>query len=210
VDLQSEKGIATKNSVVGNVFIEGPSKISNSLPLYLRTKGTYTLISGSRVYVKDNYAAASNSTAISNTVQFTGGDIISGLLQTSTVPTWNTGIKVLTTANNSVYNSVLRYAGARPYGRDSVDIRIVNHVKQRNGLVINCVATNGSERCKKSAGGWPYYSKNTRRLTLPANPSTTTSNGYTNLENWLHDLDDNVQGLSTAESPAAPLSLSVR
>jgi hypothetical protein len=109
-----------------------------------------------------------------------------------------------------VYNSVLRYAGARPYDRDSVDKRIVTHVKERKGQIINCVTSNGSSRCKLSAGGWPYYSQNTRRLTLPANPSTVGSNGYTNLENWLHSLDQTVQGNYSTESPTAPPALSVR
>ncbi|MEO8062079.1 MAG: pectate lyase [Pseudomonadota bacterium] len=210
VDLQGEKGIVTKNSVVGNVFINGPDFFLHTKPLYLRTNGSYPLLAGSKVYVKDNSAPQNGGTGGSSLVQFTGGDIISGLLQTVTVPTWNSGIKVLATANNAVYNSVLSVAGARPSDRDSVDKRIIKHVQERGGLVINCVAADGSERCKKSAGGWPYYAKNTRRLTLPSNPSTMTSNGYTNLENWLHSLDNNVQGVSAAESPTSPASLSVR
>jgi len=45
---------------------------------------------------------------------------------------------------------------------------------------------------------------------LPANQSTVTSNGYTNLENWLHSLDLNVAGIIPAESPASPATLSVK
>ncbi|HLA70125.1 MAG TPA: hypothetical protein VK624_01360 [Steroidobacteraceae bacterium] len=210
VDLQGEKGIVTKNSVVGNVFLKGPNFARNTKPIYLRTNGDYKLLAGSRVYVKDDYAPENGGTAVASLVTFTGGDIIANLLQTATAPTWNTGLKVLSTANNTVYNSVLRYAGARPYDRDSVDKRIVTHVKERKGQIINCVTSNGSSRCKLSAGGWPYYSQNTRRLTLPANPSTVTSNGYTNLENWLHSLDQTVQGNYSTESPTAPPALSVR
>jgi pectate lyase len=209
VDLQGEKGIVTKNSVVGNVFIKGPNFDLRTKPIYLRTKGAYTLLAGSRVYVKDNYAPENGGNAVSALVQFTGGDVISGLLQTATAPTWNSGLNVRTTANNAVYNSVLKYAGARPMDRDSVDKRVITHVQQRKGGVINCVAQNGSERCKLSAGGWPYYSQNTRKLTIPANPSTKASNGYTNLENWLHSMDNTLQGVTAAESPTAPPSLSV-
>jgi hypothetical protein len=210
VDLQGEKGIVTKNSVVGNVFIKGPNFARNTKPIYLRTNGSYKLLAGSRVYVKDDYAPEYGGTAIASLVAFTGGDVIANLLQTATAPTWNTGLKVLGTANNSVYNSVLRYAGARPYDRDTVDKRIITHVKERKGQIINCVAPNGSTRCKLNAGGWPYYSQNTRRLTLPANPNTMTSNGYTNLENWLHSLDQTVQGNYSTESPTSPPALSVR
>jgi hypothetical protein len=210
VDLQGEKGISTKNTVIGNVFLKGPDFKMKTKPIYVRTKGTYTLLAGSKVYVKDNYAPENGGTGSSSLVQFTGGDVIANLLQLTTMPTWNSGLAVKSTANNAVYNSVLKYAGARPYDRDSVDKRVIAHVKARNGGVINCVASNGSERCKKNAGGWPYYAKNTRKLTLPSNPNTVASNGYTNLENWLHSMDLNVQGTSSAESPAAPPALAVR
>lgn len=210
VDLQNEKGLVSKNSVVGNVFVNGPNFTLHTKPIYLRTKGEFTLLAGSKVYVKDNSAPQNGGTGSSSLVQFTGGDVVSGLLQTVTMPTWNSGLTVRTTANNAVYNSVLKSAGARPYDRDSVDKRIITHVKERGGRIINCVASNGSERCKLSAGGWPYYAQNTRRLTIPSSPSTVTSNGYTNLENWLHAMDDNVQGLASAESPTSPPSLSVR
>jgi len=209
VDLQGEKGIVTKNSVVGNVFIKGPNFDLKTKPIYLRTKGSYMLLAGSRVYVNDNSAPEYGGTGSSSLVQFTGGDVISGLLQTVTVPTWNSGINVRSTANNGVYNSVLKNAGARPADRDTVDKRVVKHVQERGGAIINCVATNGTERCKKSAGGWPYYAQNTRKLTIPSNPSTKASNGYTNLENWLHSMDQTLQGVNAAESPTAPPSLSV-
>jgi pectate lyase len=210
VDLQSEKGIVTKNSVVGNVFLKGPNFNLKTKPIYIRTKGEFTLLAGGKVYVKDNYAPENGGTAVSSLVQFTGGDIIPNLLQTATAPTWNSGLNVRSTANNAVYNSVLKYAGARPMDRDSVDKRIIKHVQERSGGVINCVANNGTTRCSKSAGGWPYYAQNTRKLTIPSNPSTVASNGYTNLENWLHNMDNTLQGVNAAESPTSPPSLSVR
>jgi pectate lyase len=210
VDLQSEKGLVTKNTVIGNVFIKGPNFGMGTKPIYARTKGTYTLLAGSKLYVKDNYAPENGGTGSTSLVQLNGGNVISGLLQTVSVPTWNTGLKVLGTANNSVYNSVLRYAGARPYGRDSVDNRIISHVRNRNGGIINCVAPSSASRCSLNAGGWPYYSQNSRRLALPSNPNGVASNGYTNLENWLHALDLNVQGVSSTQSPTSPPALSVR
>ena len=210
LDLQGEKGRTTKTSVVGNVFVKGPSFSRATKPIYLRTNSSLTLLLGSRVYVHDNYAPGNGETSVSAQVAFTGGDILSGLLSTVTVPTWNTGLVVSGTANNAVYNRVLQYAGARPTDRDSVDKRIVQHVKDRTGGIINCVANNGSTRCKLNAGGWPYYSQNVRRLTLPTNPSSVASNGYTNLENWLHTMDNALQGATSAESPTAPPSLSVQ
>ena len=56
----------------------------------------------------------------------TGGDVISGLLQTVDAPIWNSGLVARSTANNGVYDRVLKYAGARPIDRDVVDRRIVH------------------------------------------------------------------------------------
>ena len=53
-------------------------------------------------------------------------------------------------------------------------------------------------------------SQNRRALTLPSNYNSTASNGYTNLENWLHSLDENVQGVTSSLSPTSPPSLSVQ
>jgi hypothetical protein len=207
-DGQSIEKRTTKSSIVGNVFIKGPNYTRTTKPIYLRTSGDLSLISGSRVYVSDNSAPDTGST-LSQLITYTGGDVLSGLVQTSTIPTWNTGFTARKTANNAVYDRVLKYAGARPTDRDSVDKRIVSHVKNRTGGIINCVAANGTTRCSKNAGGWPVLTQNVRRLTLPKNPNTVASNGYTNLENWLHAMDQTLQGITSAQSPTSPSTLSV-
>jgi pectate lyase len=206
LDLQSQDNLVTKSSVVGNVFLRGPSFSRDTRPIFVHTTGSLSLKAGSRVYTHDNYAPESTDGLIT----LTGGDIISNLMQTVTMDVWNTGLTHRPTANNAVYDRVLTYAGARPTDRDTVDKRIVQSVKSRNGQVINCVASDGSTRCNKNAGGWPSYAQNRRTLTLPANPNTVASNGYTNLENWLHSLDLNVAGVMTGESPSSPPGLSVR
>ena len=61
VDLQSEDGRVSKTSVVGNVFLRGPSFSRDTRPIFVRTSGTYSLVSGSRVYVHDNRAPDSGS-----------------------------------------------------------------------------------------------------------------------------------------------------
>jgi hypothetical protein len=206
LDLQSESGRVTKSSVVGNVFLRGPSFSRDTRPIYVRTSGSLALIAGSRVYTSDNYAPESTS----GLMTLTGGDVIANLLQSTTAPIWNSGLPVLATANNGVYNSVLKFAGARPTDRDSVDKRVVQSVKSRNGQIINCVAADGSTRCARNAGGWPTLAQNRRSLTLPANANGVTANGYTNLENWLHALDDTLAGIVQTSSPTAPPALSVR
>jgi pectate lyase len=209
LDGQTDYDRTTKSSIVGNVFLRGPSYSRTTKPIYLRTNGSASLVSGSRVYVNDNYAPEWGTSATS-LVSLTGGDVISGLLSTSTAPVWNSGLTLRKTANSAVYNRVLGYAGARPTDRDSVDKRIISHVKSRNGGIINCVASNGTSRCNRNAGGWPVLSQNRRTLTLPSNYSSTASNGYTNLENWLHAMDLTLQGVTSSTSPTSPPSLSVQ
>ncbi len=209
LDGQTDYDRVTKSSVVGNVFLRGPSYSRETHPIYLRTNSAAALVDGSRVYVSDNYAPEWGTSATS-LVSLTGGNVVSGLVSTSTAPVWNSGLTLRKTASNAVYNRVLAYAGARPSDRDSVDKRIISHVKNRNGGLINCVAQNSYSRCDKNAGGWPVLSQNHRALTLPSSYNSTASNGYTNLENWLHTLDQNVQGVTSSLSPTAPPSLSVQ
>jgi hypothetical protein len=209
VDLQGQDGRISRNSIVGNVFLRGPSFSRDTRPIFVRTSGTYALLPGSRVYVYDNHAPESGST-YSALVTLTGGDVIASLMTQTTAPVWNTGLVARPTANNAVYNRVLSFAGARPTDRDAVDRRIVSSVRNRNGQVINCVAANGTTRCNKNAGGWPTYAQNRRTLTLPSNQASIASNGYSNLENWLNAMDQTLAGVVQAQSPASPPALSVQ
>jgi len=207
IDIQSQSSRITKASLQGNVFLQGPDNDATTRPIYLRTSGTYRLYNGSKVYVKDT-AAPDYGTSLSSWVVMTGGDLSTDLLTTSK-PVWNDGLQVRSTASNGVYNHVIAYAGARPTDRDATDKRVISSVKNRSGQIINCVSANGSTRCQKNANGWASLNNSTRRLTLPSNPNGVASNGYTNLENWLHNLATNVQGASSGSSPASPASLSV-
>jgi hypothetical protein len=157
------------------------------------------------VYTDDLYAPEWND----GLVTLTGGNTISGLLTSSSIPVWNSGLVARPTSDNGVYEHVLKFAGARPYDRDSVDKRVIASVHTRTGQIINCVSANGSSRCSKNAGGWPTYAHNRRTLTLPANPSTIGSSGYSNLELWLQSMDKSLGGLVQSTSPTSPAALSV-
>jgi len=209
LDLQSEDRHVSKSSVVGNVFMRGPSFSRDSKPIMVHTSGTYSLVSGSRVYVYDNRDSERGS-SYSALVTLAGGDVIPNLMTQTTAPVWNTGLVVRRTADNAVYSRVLSYAGARPTDRDSVDRRVVQNVRDGTGQVINCVSSDGSTRCRKNGGGWPTYAQNHRSLTLPANQASIASNGYSNLENWLNSMDRSLGGAVQSESAAAPPALSVQ
>ena len=188
VELQS-LDIAMKVAVVGNTFIEGVDTGDWNKPVMLNT-GSWPMISTSKVYLSDNMAAGKVS-----------GDewsiATSGFptsIKTTTAPLWITGLAPLPTAGNVALNKVLSYAGARPADRDPVDTRVIQNLRDRTGRMINCVSADGSERCKKNAGGWPTLAQNRRTLVLPADPNTVTASGYTKLETWLHDMAAKVEG----------------
>jgi pectate lyase len=209
VDLASQDGRVSKTSVVGNVFLRGPSFSRDTRPIIVRTSSRYSLLPGSRVYVYDNSAPDSGST-YSELVTLTGGDVLPNLMSQTTAPIWNTGLVARKTTDSAVYNRVLSFAGARPTDRDSVDKRIVASVRNRNGQIINCVSPNGTTRCNKNAGGWPTLAQNRRTLTLPSNQAAIASNGYSNLENWLNSMDQSMDGVAQAASPTSPPALSVQ
>jgi pectate lyase len=210
VDLQSTDGRLTKNSLVSNHFLKGPSYVRATKPFYIRTNGTNPVTAGSKIYLESNYAPDTGST-LPQLLTFTAGDTTPTLiLTTGSRPVWNSGLSALNTTNNAVYNSVLKNAGARPTDRDTADKRVVSDVKNRAGQTINCVAADGTTRCAKNAGGWPVYAANRRPLTLPANQATVTASGYTNLEVWLQQMDMTLSGVVAAGSPAAPQALAVR
>lgn len=200
VDLQS-RGEVTVNSVVGNVFIPGPSTSSNYKPIGLRADSA-SLQPGAKVFISDNEGPSGTSDPWSLAGSIYGSLTLSNY-KTSTPQAWPSGMTTLPSSDNVVREHVLRYSGARPADRDSADRRIVDEVRTRTGRIINCVAPNGTSRCSLNGGGWPSLAVNRRTLTLPSNPNTVTASGYTNLELWLHRMSAEVEGRSY-RAPEAP------
>ena len=204
VDLQSEDGIVTNNSVVGNVFIRGADFArENNKPILLRTDSTLGVPSGSKVYVSDNAAVESSTSDMWSVVSTNTSESLSSY-KASSPPAWPAGLTALPTKNDTVLGKVLQNAGARPADRDSVDKRVVQSVRDRSGQIINCVSADGSERCSKNAGGWPSLAQNRRTLTLPSNPTAIGTTGYTKLEEWLHQKAAEVEG-RTSSLPRPPV-----
>ena len=193
IDLQSH-GAVTQNSVVGNVFLRGPDTSGDAAPIGLRADTT-TLRPGAKVFILDNAApeAASDPWSLAGAIY---GSLQLANFRASSPQGWPAGMTTRPTSDSIVRNHVLKFAGARPADRDSVDRRIVDQVRAGTGRIINCVAPNGSARCSRNAGGWPAVAQNRRVLTLPANPDTVTASGYTNLELWLHAMAADVEGRS--------------
>ncbi len=193
IDLQSQSGRPTENTVVGNVFVRGPD-YQNHAPVSLRADET-KLPAGSKVFLADNLAQETTSDPWSVAAALKGSLKLADYKSHSPLG-WPAGMTTMPTQGNVVLDHVLKYVGARPADRDSVDKRLVNQVRTGTGQIVNCVAANGTARCNRNAGGWPVMAENRRALNVPADANAVTASGYTKLELWLHDMSADVEGRS--------------
>jgi len=169
-----ERSGATLSSVWNNVLMPGPDSgrflrmISRDLRL---SRGTRIHQADNRVSIDGNYYEA------------TRGVFISGLLLD--VPTVT--LQPLTLLPpEEVPEAVLATAGAWAANRDAVDERIIASVRNGTGAIIDSPT---------EVGGLPLVAPVTRPLQLPDNPQEDSNgNGYTNLEEWLHELAAQAEG----------------
>jgi hypothetical protein len=151
-------------TIIGNAQIDGPSTTSSTFFDFSRLK------SGCKAYQKDNTG--------DQKVIATGSAVV------SSPPLMYAPAALLSSA--AVKAHVLANAGARPLDRDAVDKRVVGEVQSKGGKIIDSPG---------DVGGWPKLQQSTRTLTLPPNPNGDDDNdGYTNLEEWLHELAHKVGG----------------
>jgi pectate lyase len=91
---------------------------------------------------------------------------------------------------DQVKEHVLEHAGARPAQRDAADIRVVKGIRGKTGRIIDS---------EEEAGGFPVSAPVGRPLELPENPEADDDgDGYTNLEEWLHGLADELETQGSA------------
>jgi hypothetical protein len=184
-------------SIISNLYIFGASfgLLGFPNPAFGITLHRTTPV-GSRAYLSDNAVSGPSSN-----IELLLNEAPAGTL-VSSPPELPSGLTILPVGQVETY--VLANAGARPADRDSVDQRIINQTKTRTGRYITH---------ENDVGGWPALAVNTRSLTLPSNPHTATSSGYTNLENWLHGFASQVEGgttaLSTTNPPPPPTNLRI-
>lgn len=190
------------NSIVGNVFIKGPDSKAEVKPIELvgpkpGVTGT-SIIKGTRVYIADNHASSATDDPWS--IVYNGTSLARSLLEAPRALAWPKALEAKPAENDSVLDSVLEHAGTRPAQRNGIDARVIQDVRNGTGQIINCVSDDGTSRCAKNAGGWPDLERNTRRLEVPANANgDDDGDGYTNVEEWLHDLAAQVEGRASTE-----------
>jgi hypothetical protein len=113
-------------------------------------------------------------------------DIVNGDTnpRVDTPPIWVDGFTAMD--SGLVEDFVLSNAGARPTDRDSVDLRVIQSIRDGTGQIIDS---------QDDVGGWPDLAENQRPLTIPSNPNgDDDGDGYTNLEEWLHTFAAEVEG----------------
>jgi hypothetical protein len=157
-------------SVVGNALVTGPSTVND----YLVSIGSSTK-AGTGVYLADNLAP---------TVVRISSDLLLDPL-VGTPPIWTVPLTLRTSGDVQAW--ILAHAGARPADRDAVDLRIVTEVLQGGGKIIDS---------QTEVGGWPVQRSVQRPLQIPADPNgDSDGDGYTNLEEWLHEMAAEVEGI---------------
>ena len=190
-------------TVIGNRLIPGPNTDDDSgspqgwMFYYDNTGATPA---GNQIYRRDN--TLNNPLQIRMTVE---GNEMSYDPNMASPPAAAPVNNLTPLSSDSVEALVLASAGARPADRDEIDRRIINQVSSRTSA--------GYIKSQSQVGGYPPLAVNTRALTLPANPHTTATSGYTNLEVWLQSYAATVEGASRSTSggtaPAAPSGVRV-
>lgn len=178
-------GFPTRNTILGNAFIEGPSmgyNLPQEKPITFDQNGQ---LSTSKLYVADNHWSFATYANDWQYVRHAASSI-----QASTPPV-SASLPGLSyeTDPQLIISNVLEKAGARPADRSLVDKTIIDGFTQGDSLVRECVSG-----CPSATIGWPTLGITHRPLLLPNQPHSDDDNdGYTNLEEWLHKFSQAVE-----------------
>lgn len=174
------------SSIVGCITIPGADSITANHSVEVLD----VVSQGVRLYVEDNLCPHIVSNDPWSSVRILCPE--SYVIKENSPSVWTSPLTKIPTSNSQALNYVLDNSGARPADRDSVDIRIVNDVRNGTGRIIDRPG---------QVGGWPNLAVNHRTLNSPNNPyGDDDSDGYTNLEEWLHTYSAAVEGTTPPPS----------
>ena len=174
------------SSIVGNVIKGGPN--SGTTAQTLIPTFWESLPTSSRIYINDNRTEAGTQKSADDwsLVRWAGGlSDLSRYVKILEPKIWSTGLIAM--KSSKVEEFVIDNVGARPAERDAVDTRIVGDVIHRSGRIIDT---------PYQVGGWPNLEKNRTTHSLPNNPfGDSDGDGYTNIEEWFHEMASKVEEL---------------
>jgi hypothetical protein len=179
IDLQLSSGGYSgpfRYSIVGNALVPRTDDQTTGKIVWVIPDGP----SYAQIHVKDNRVGSLTT----NWDGVGAYGTVNNAMQALTAPVWNTGL--VAKSSGGVETRALQCAGTRPLQRDAIDTRVINYIKSRGGTDIDSPT---------QAGGYPTYAVNTRVFTPVANyNSDADGDGYTNLEEQLHQMSLDVGG----------------
>ena len=180
----------SKMSIVGNIIKGGPNSgisAEESSPNFPKDpyQGTEVYLVNNRTDI-EGQADLEDWSIVRLNSNYTLAQFKS-LYKVDSPPVWPVGFVAMPT--NGLEDYIINIVGARPADRDSVDQRIINDVIHRSGRIIDSPS---------DVGGWPTLAVNHVTHTLPSNPNgDDDADGYTNVEEWLHDMAEAVESTIT-------------
>jgi pectate lyase len=114
-------------------------------------------------------------------------------------PLWPPGLKA--EASGDVKNYIISNVGAYPAFRDAVDERLIREMETGTG-------PSAPVKGAPNFDDWPKLAAHKIKLAIPVDPhGDNDGDGYTNLEDWLHGLSDEVENKSSNSSMPPPTNL---
>jgi hypothetical protein len=154
---------------VGNVYRAAPASVVLP-PIYAKQ-----LDPRSEIFVHDNIGPSSPDRATVSATHNLPANV--GIVAKAPLTSPTPALPARETTHR-----VLTSAGSRPRSRDSHDARIVREVELSTGTLKDC-----TEGCPRSTGKLSRSVQTRITLRLPRHPfQDSNGDGYTNLENWLH------------------------
>lgn len=158
----------SRATIVGNLFISGPDTPKNACAIKI---GKDT--PDSKVYLSGNRYAG--------VILCPSNRKISKI---SSPLDWPDSLRMV--AAHKSEEGLLAHVGARPSDRDPIDARVLRDVMERTGRIIDS---------PKQVGGWPECRPSFRPFKIPHAPDRDDdADGYSNIEEVLHDFARQVEG----------------
>jgi hypothetical protein len=195
--LSTESG-AMNAAIVGNNYIEGPSKESWVTTSPIWQQGTQA---GSKIYIYDNAYNYGDWTGHPNVA-----DSFGSLASATDEVDYDDGMAgFIPMSASTALPNVLADCGAFPAYHDAAETRIISEIAVGKDISELTSRPGSLKNTVEEAGGYPTYAVNDANWTLPSDPDGDAGGGYTNIEVWLHDLAEVAEDGGGRVDPSNPV-----